>query len=114
MKYAFIQRHRKVWPISVQCRVLEVSVAGYHEHIVRQASHATNSRQRRHLGIKKLQKYHFRMNSNVPPMQIGGPLQAVFQGYIVATANLDTLVVHGIHQARDGAHPFPAEISGLI
>jgi transposase InsO family protein len=35
MKYAFIQRHRRVWPISVQCRVLRVSVAGYHEHWVR-------------------------------------------------------------------------------
>ena len=35
MKYAFIQRHRRVWPVSVQCRVLEVSVAGYHEHFVR-------------------------------------------------------------------------------
>ena len=45
MKYAFIQRHRRVWPISVQCRVLEVSVAGYHEHFVRRASAA----QRRHL-----------------------------------------------------------------
>jgi transposase InsO family protein len=45
LKYAFIQRHRRVWPISVQCRVLEVSVAGYHEHFVRRASDA----QRRHL-----------------------------------------------------------------
>ena len=45
MKYAFIQRHWRVWPISVQCRVLEVSVAGYHEHFVRRASAA----QRRHL-----------------------------------------------------------------
>ena len=45
MKYAFIQRHRRVWPISVQCRVLQVSVAGYHEHFVRRASDA----QRRHL-----------------------------------------------------------------
>jgi transposase InsO family protein len=34
-----------VWPISVQCRVLQVSVAGYHEHFVRRASAA----QRRHL-----------------------------------------------------------------
>jgi transposase InsO family protein len=34
-----------VWPISVQCRVLQVSVAGYHEHFVRRASDA----QRRHL-----------------------------------------------------------------
>jgi hypothetical protein len=25
MKYAFIQRHRGVWPIRVQCRVLRVS-----------------------------------------------------------------------------------------
>jgi hypothetical protein len=45
VKYAFIQRHRQVWPISVQCRVLQVSVAGYHEHFVRRASDA----QRRHL-----------------------------------------------------------------
>jgi hypothetical protein len=26
--YAFIERHRRVWPISVQRRVLKVSVAG--------------------------------------------------------------------------------------
>jgi putative transposase len=45
VKYAFIQSHRRVWPISVQCRVLEVSVAGYPEHFVRRASDA----QRRHL-----------------------------------------------------------------
>jgi hypothetical protein len=45
VKYAFIHRHRRVWPISVQCRVLQVSVAGYHEHFVRRASDA----QRRHL-----------------------------------------------------------------
>ena len=45
MKYAFIQRHRREWPISVQCRVLEVSVAGFHEHFVRRAS----ASHRRHL-----------------------------------------------------------------
>jgi transposase InsO family protein len=45
VKYAFIQRHRRVWPISVQCRVLGVSVSGYHEHFVRRAS----VEQRRHL-----------------------------------------------------------------
>ncbi len=33
MKYAFIERHRQVWPIRVQCRVLSVSVSGYHEHL---------------------------------------------------------------------------------
>ena len=35
MNYAFIQRHKRVWPISVQCRVLRVSVSGYHEHLAR-------------------------------------------------------------------------------
>ena len=45
MKYAFIERHRRVWPISVQCHVLGVSAAGYHEHFVRRA----NASQRRHL-----------------------------------------------------------------
>ena len=45
MEYAFIERHRRVWPISVQCRVLQVSVTGYHEHFVRRAGNA----QRRHL-----------------------------------------------------------------
>jgi transposase InsO family protein len=45
LKYAFIHLHRSVWPISVQCRVLEASVAGYHEHFVRLAS----AWQRRHL-----------------------------------------------------------------
>ena len=50
MKYAFIQRHRGVWPIAVQCRVLEVSVAGYHGHLARRASAA----RRRHLSAAAL------------------------------------------------------------
>ena len=50
MKYAFIQRHRRVWPISVQCRVLRVSVSGYHEHLVRRRDIV----RRRHLGDEAL------------------------------------------------------------
>ncbi len=37
MKYAFIERHRNVWPVSVACEVLGVSPSGYHEHKVRAA-----------------------------------------------------------------------------
>jgi transposase InsO family protein len=44
MKYAFIDRNKRVWPIRVQCRVLRVSVAGYHEHFVRRRARV----QRRH------------------------------------------------------------------
>jgi len=38
VKYAFIQRHRQVWPITVPCRVLRASVSGYHAHVARQTS----------------------------------------------------------------------------
>jgi putative transposase len=50
MKYAFIYRNRCVWPISVQCRVLRVSVSGYHEHFVR----LRDILQRRHLSDEAL------------------------------------------------------------
>ena len=30
MRYRFIQLHRTVWPIDVQCHVLEVSRSGYY------------------------------------------------------------------------------------
>ena len=45
VKYAFIKRNRRVWPISVQCRVLKVSVAGYHGHFAPRRVEG----QRRHL-----------------------------------------------------------------
>src|SRR5690606_25000458 len=32
----FIRRHRRCWPIAVQCRVLTVSVSGYHAYVARQ------------------------------------------------------------------------------
>ena len=50
MKYAFIKRHRHAWPVSVQCRVLHVSAAGYHAHLARRAVGA----QRRHLSDETL------------------------------------------------------------
>lgn len=50
MRYAFIQRHCRVWPITVQCRVLNVSVSGYHAHVARQVSQAP----RRHLSDQAL------------------------------------------------------------
>jgi putative transposase len=50
MKYAFIQRNKLVWPISVQCRVLLVSVSGYHDHLARRMDIAN----RRHLSDQAL------------------------------------------------------------
>jgi putative transposase len=45
VRYAFVERHKRVWPIGVQCRVLRVSVSGYHQHMRRRKQMA----QRRHL-----------------------------------------------------------------
>ena len=45
MKYAFIERHRRLWPICVQCRVLRVSVSGFYQHRARRRRIS----QRRHL-----------------------------------------------------------------
>jgi putative transposase len=50
VKYAFIRRHCKQWPITVQCRVLEVSVSGYHAHVARSA----NTAPRQHLSEEAL------------------------------------------------------------
>jgi putative transposase len=50
VRYAFINRHRLFWPIRVQCRVLRVSVAGYHEHFARRRVLA----RRRHLSDEAL------------------------------------------------------------
>jgi transposase InsO family protein len=50
VKYAFIQRHKRVWPIRVQCRVLGVSVSGYHQHLARRREIA----HRRHLSDEAL------------------------------------------------------------
>ncbi len=35
VRYAFIERHEQVWPITTQCRVLAVSASGYHQHRAR-------------------------------------------------------------------------------
>jgi putative transposase len=50
VKYAFIQLNRRIWPIRVQCRVLIVSVSGYHQHQRRRRDIA----QRRHLSDEAL------------------------------------------------------------
>ncbi len=40
MRYAWITRHKRRWPISLQCEVLGVSTSGYFEHIASRGSKA--------------------------------------------------------------------------
>ena len=41
MKYAWIERHKKFWPITLQCEVLNVSASGYFERQRRKDSGRT-------------------------------------------------------------------------
>jgi len=50
VKYALIRRNQRAWPIRVQCRMLGVRVAGYHEHFVRRLPIV----RRRHLSAQAL------------------------------------------------------------
>jgi putative transposase len=45
MKYAHIHRSRRLWPVRLQCNVLDVSCTGYHQHLLRRGDIA----RRRHM-----------------------------------------------------------------
>ena len=55
MRFAFIQDHEEVWPIAVQCEVLEVSRSGFYAWRGREPS-ATD--RRREALIEKIQEVH--------------------------------------------------------
>jgi len=44
MRYRFVREHRQVWPIEVQCRVLEVSRSGYYAWLGRPESRTARRR----------------------------------------------------------------------
>jgi transposase InsO family protein len=44
VKYAFIKGHRHYWPLASLCKVLEVSLSGYHQHQRRQAQSSSSER----------------------------------------------------------------------
>jgi transposase InsO family protein len=50
VKYAFIQRHRKQWPVSVQCSALGVSPRGFRQYVQRETGTDTASPERRRVG----------------------------------------------------------------
>lgn len=44
MKYAWIERHRHLWPVSLMCAVLRVSASGWHERQVRESGDGEGAR----------------------------------------------------------------------
>jgi putative transposase len=47
VKYAWITRHKRRWPISLQCEVLGVSTSGYFEHVASRVSKEPSKPSRR-------------------------------------------------------------------
>ncbi|MBG6073843.1 hypothetical protein IWX87_003625, partial [Polaromonas sp. CG_9.7] len=95
MKYAFIQQRRHSWPVSVQCRVLQVSAAGYHAHLVRRASGAP----RRHLSDEALLVHIKALNAETRAAY-GGPRiwrELVARGVSMGKERVQNLMqLHGI------------------
>ena len=50
MRYAFIERHRTVWPIAAQCRALNVSASGYRQYRTRQTENGGSLQPGRRIG----------------------------------------------------------------
>jgi putative transposase len=38
VKYAWIEQHKKVWPVTLSCEVLEVSTSGYFQSLQKRSS----------------------------------------------------------------------------
>jgi putative transposase len=58
MKFAFIKSHRKIWPVTVMCRVLQVSRSGFFDWSRRPVSR--RSKQQREL-IEKIKEVYRRI-----------------------------------------------------
>ena len=96
MKYAFIKQYRRLWPVSVQCRVLQVSAAGYHAHLARRAS----GTQRRHLSADEALLVHIKALHAETRSAYGWPRiwrELVARGIAVGKDRVQKLMqLHGI------------------
>jgi transposase InsO family protein len=66
MRYRFIDQHRAVWPIEVQCRVLEVSRSGYYAWRTRPESPAAKRRAELTDRIRQIHKRPHHANYGAP------------------------------------------------
>ena len=58
MRYAFMEDHRTVWPIAIQCRVLSASRSGYYEWRRRPVSKRAKRRESLTAAVRKIHVGH--------------------------------------------------------
>ncbi len=71
MKYAWIERNRRHWPISLACEVLGVSPSGYHERKAREIG--DTSRPRRNISDDVLLVHIRAVHAETSPCSTGSP-----------------------------------------
>jgi putative transposase len=98
VKYAFVTRHKREWPISLMCKVLEVSVSGYFESVKRFFSKEAKAKSKRVNGAVLLA--HIKVIDAQVKGEYGWPrmwreLQA--RGILVGKSRVhQTMKAHGI------------------
>jgi len=50
VRYAFVERHRNVWPMTTQCRTLNISASGYRQYLTRQMEDIDSFQSGRRIG----------------------------------------------------------------
>lgn len=87
MTYRFIEGHRKVWPVRVQCRTLDVSASGYYDWRDRDPSQQAVANQNL---LHDIQRIHWDNHKRYGSPRVHATLQA--EGQHVGRARIEKLM----------------------
>jgi putative transposase len=96
MRYHFIHEHRTVWPIGVQCRVLEVSRSGYYAWQARPDSRAARRRAELTGRIREIHRRPHHANYGAPRIH----RELLAQGYACNRKTVEKLMCRAGIRAR--------------
>jgi len=96
MRYSFIDEHRTVWPIGVQCRVLEVSRSGYYAWRARPESRTARRRAELTDRIREIHARPHHANYGAPRIH----RELVAQGYACNRKTVEKLMCRAGIRAR--------------
>lgn len=96
MRYRFIEEHRTVWPIGVQCHVLEVSRSGYYAWLGRPESRAARRRAELTDRIREIHRQKHHANYGAPRIH----RELVAQGCVCNRKTVEKLMCRAGIRAR--------------
>lgn len=96
MRYRFIDEHRRVWPVGIQCRVLQVSRSGYYAWRTRPNSAAAQRRAELTERIQEIHRRPHHANYGAPRVH----RELVAQGYACNRKTVEKLMCQAGLRAR--------------